>query len=253
MIQPILLAVAFAIVACIYASVGFGGGSSYLALLIFAGYPPDFVRAAALLCNITVTLSGSLRLLRAALVPVRVVAWMCAASIPASFLAGSVNLDVHTFRTLAGLCLTAAGLLLLMPAQHTDAAVSLLTLSHRKAALLALLAGLPLGVLAGLTGIGGGIYLSPLLHLTRIGRTREIAATCSVFILLNSIAGLLGRLTQVTSVTPSHLSTLLVLNAAVLCGGWLGTSWLTQRFDRPIVCRITGILIILVGVGLFVR
>jgi uncharacterized membrane protein YfcA len=215
---------AFFATALLYASVGFGGGSTYNALLSLAGFSFVLLPIVSLCCNVVVVGGGTIRFARAGVTPWRQALVLSLVAAPLAFLGGRTPIREETFLVLLGLSLIAAGLTLLLPRRSEEAS------QPTRAARLMPLVAAPLGYLAGLVGIGGGIFLAPLLHLTRWGSGKAIAATTSLFILINSLAGLYGQLDKNgPGVFGMALSGALPLLIAVVLGGQLG-SLLALRF-----------------------
>ena len=224
--------------ALLYASVGFGGGSTYNALLSLAGFDYRLLPIVSLCCNVVVVTGGTIRFARAGTLPWRPALTLSLVAAPLAFLGGLTPIREATFLLLLGLSLIAAGLALFVPrapdAQTRPAA----------AAQWMGLAAAPLGYLAGLVGIGGGIFLAPLLHLTRWAGTRQIAATASLFILINSLAGLTGQLVKNgPEYFADALAPALPLLVAVVLGGQLGSllalRWLPERVIRWLTAALT--------------
>ncbi len=235
------LVAAFFLTALLYASVGFGGGSTYIALLVLAGVSAQLVPVVAPLCNIVVVTGGTIRFARAGLVPWRRVLPLVSVSAPLAYLGGLTPIKQATFIAILGVSLFVAGLLLLF--QRTRAAeTTRKTTTATDAAL-----GGAVGYLSGLVGIGGGIFLSPLQHLMRWAPPRQIAATASVFILVNSVAGLAGQLTKLGTAGIANLVDFWPLLVAVLVGGQIGTHAGIKLFSEPMVRRATGVLILYVA------
>lgn len=235
------LMAAFAVIAFVYASVGFGGGSSYTALLAVSGMSTAAIPVLSLGCNLVVSGGGSLRFFRAGHFPVRRMAPLLALSLPAAFLAGSYRIAPGAYLLLLGLALAVASGLLAWRAPSTgDEPLRPFPLP------IALLVGAGLGTLSGLTGIGGGIYLSPLLMLCRWARPKEAAATASLYILLNSLAGLAGQLSKPGAREAVHLLPGLII--AVLIGGSLGSSFGAGKLPAHRLRQLTAVLIGLVAV-----
>lgn len=237
----IFLVVAFFLTALLYASVGFGGGSTYIALLVLAGVSAQLVPVVAPMCNIVVVTGGTIRFARAGLVPWRRVLPLVIVSAPLAYLGGLTPIKQATFIALLGTSLFVAGLLLVF--QRTRAAEATRnTTTVGDAAL-----GGAVGYLSGLVGIGGGIFLSPLQHLMRWASPRQIAATASVFILVNSLAGLAGQLTKLGTSGVASLVDFWPLLLAVLVGGQIGSHAGIRLFSEPAVRRATGVLILYVS------
>jgi uncharacterized membrane protein YfcA len=243
------LAALFAVTAALYAMVGFGGGSTYNALLVLAEVDYRLLPSIALVCNLIVVAGGSWRYARAGHLDWRFVAPFVLLSMPMAWLGGRLPIGRETFVLLLGLSLLAAGLLMLFERRDPVAAKPVLRSPAQLALATALGAGI--GLLSGLVGIGGGIFLAPLLHTLRLATPKAIAATASVFILLNSLAGLVGQAGKLGSL--DHGSAMLEwwpLFLAVLVGGQLG-SWLgAGRFSERTVKRLTAVLVLYVAIRL---
>ncbi len=236
-----LLAAAFFLTALLYASVGFGGGSTYIALLVLAGVSAQLVPVIAPFCNIVVVTGGTIRFWRAGLVPWRRVLPLVIISAPLAYLGGLTPIKQATFIALLGASLFVAGLLLVFQRHRASLDVRQTT-TVTDAAI-----GGAVGYLSGLVGIGGGIFLSPLQHLMRWATPRQIAATASVFILVNSLAGLAGQLTKLGTAGLASLAPFWPLIVAVLVGGQIGSHAGIRLFSEPAVRRATGILILYVA------
>lgn len=239
------LAALFALTALLYAMVGFGGGSTYNALLVLAEVDYRLLPSIALVCNLIVVSGGAWRYARAGHLDARFVAPFVLLSMPMAWLGGRLPIGREAFVLLLGLALLAAGLLMLFERREANAAPPRRTPGQFA---LALALGAGIGLLSGLVGIGGGIFLAPLLHTLRLATPKAIAATASVFILLNSLAGLAGQATKLGGV--DHVGELLAwwpLFLAVLAGGQLG-SWLgAGRFSERTVKRLTAVLVLYVA------
>jgi uncharacterized membrane protein YfcA len=233
-----LLVAGFFLTALLYAAVGFGGGSTYSALLTFAGFDYRLLPIVSLACNVVVVTGGTIRFARAGEMPWKGALSLSLIAAPLAFLGGLTPIKQETFLFLLGLSLVAAGLALFLPrAPESEAKPSAF-------ARFAPFAVAPLGYLAGLVGIGGGIFLAPLLHLSRWAKARQIAATCSLFILVNSVAGLIGQLSKNGPERFGEaLSGALPLLLAVVIGGQLGSllalRWLPERVIRWLTAALT--------------
>lgn len=233
---PLILG--FFVTALLYAAVGFGGGSTYSALLSLAGFDYRLLPIVSLACNVVVVTGGTLRFARAGEVPWKGALTLALIAAPMAFLGGLTPVRQATFLTLLGLSLIFAGLALLLPrAPEREGAPA-------APAKFMPLAAAPLGYLAGLTGIGGGIFLAPLLHLTRWNSARKIAASASLFILINSLSGLVGQLSKHGAERFGEaLSGALPLLVAVVIGGQLGSllalRWLPERVIRWLTAALT--------------
>jgi uncharacterized protein len=237
-----LLAALFGVIALLYASVGFGGGSSYLALLVLWGLPFAIIPMLALACNIIVVSGSSLHYVQAGHFNKRLLAPYLIGSIPFSYLGGTLTIGQVLFEWLIFLSLLIAGLLLVWQHKAFDDPHA----NYRIPSLsLAITVGAVLGFLSGIIGIGGGIFLAPVLHLLRAGTPRQIATTASLFILINSTAGLLGHLQKsgFSEMLLAHWPLLL----AVFVGGQIGNLLSLKYFPRRILVLITGLLVLFVS------
>jgi uncharacterized protein len=226
----------FALVALIYASVGFGGGSTYTALLGLWGVDYKLIPIIALLCNIVVVTGGSVRFVRADLVTWPKVVPLLMVSAPLAFIGGLVPLKQWLFLMILGGALLLSAIALI--AQTDKMAPRKLPRS------VLLLISAAVGLLAGLSGIGGGIFMAPVLHLIRWADGRRIAAFASLYILINSITGLAG---QIIKAGPQSLADPATeywpLMIAVFVGGQLG-SMLGMRFLTPRLLRTMTALLV---------
>ncbi len=242
------LAPLFALTALIYASVGFAGGSTYTALLVLAGIAPAAVPLISLACNIVVSTGGVLRFARAGQIPWRRAWPLLVLSVPMAWLGGRMPIGQHLFILLLGGSLLVAGALLLVTG---NGGAEEGAQPPSGPGWPALLAAPVLGLLSGLVGIGGGIFLAPLLHLIRWDRAQRVAGTASLFILANSVSGLIGQMVKQTgaaALTEAQGWWGLVL--AVLIGGQIG-SWLGVRILPPVLIRrVTGVVVILAAIRL---
>lgn len=244
---PALLALAFLVTALLYASVGFGGGSTYSALLALSGLDYRLLPLISLACNIVVVTGSSIRFARAGLTPWRKAAVIVMLGAPLSFLGGLTPIKEAMFLTLLGASLVLTSLTMLIPVRENAEG------TPTQAAKWMPLAAAPLGYFAGLVGIGGGIFLSPLLHLARWHEARGIAATASLFILVNSLFGLAGQMVKNgPGLFGQALGAALPLLVAVVIGGQIG-SLLAARLLPPQWIRwLTAALVLVVGVRLLI-
>jgi uncharacterized membrane protein YfcA len=224
-----------AIAAVLYSSVGHGGASAYLAVMALFGVPPPVTKPAALVMNLAVAGVGTLRFATASLVPWRMVGPLCAGSIPAAYVGGMIALPTRAHRALLGAVLLFAAVRLAM--RHSGD-----SLRPPPPALGLAAIGVLFGFVAGLTGVGGGIFLSPLLILARWKEPRRTAGASAVFILVNSAAGLAGHLAGGGSVPAAAAP----LTAVALAGGLLG-SWLGAKRLVPIAIRRLLALVLLIA------
>jgi uncharacterized membrane protein YfcA len=242
---PALLALAFLVTALLYASVGFGGGSTYAALLALSGLDYRLLPLVALACNIVVVAGGSIRFARAGLTPWRRAALIVALGAPLSFLGGLTPIMEESFLMLLGSSLVLTALTMLIPLREGGEG------ALNRFARFMPLAAAPLGYLAGLVGIGGGIFLAPLLHLVRWHEARGIAATASLFILVNSLFGLAGQLVKNgPDLFGAALGAALPLLVAVVIGGQVGSLMAARLLPPKWIRWLTALLVLVVGVRL---
>ena len=186
----IILSILFFITAILYSSVGFGGGSTYLALLVIWGIPYYIVPIIALLCNIIVVSGNSYNYIRAKNYNFKLLAPFLIGSIPLAFYGGNLLIQKEVFEILLFLVLSVAGFLLLINNKsYEDKYLIIKKINF----FVAIFVGAILGLVSGTVGIGGGIFLSPILFLLKAEKPRVIATTASLFILVNSIFGILRK------------------------------------------------------------
>jgi len=240
----IWLAAAFFVTALLYASVGFGGGSTYSALLALWGFDYRLLPILSLICNIAVVTGSTVRFARASVTPWIGALLLTGLAAPAAFVGGLTPIREDAFFTLLGGSLVLAGLALLIPRAAADDAPSRLSKFMP-------IAALPLGYISGLVGIGGGIFLAPLLHLARWNNAKAIAATASLFILVNSLFGLAGQLIKNGSATLAEAAAFgLPLMIAVVIGGQIGSLLALRLFPAKVIRALTAALTIWVGARL---
>ena len=239
-----LLPALFFFVALVYSSVGFAGGSSYLALLQIHGTPSHLLPLISLGCNLIVSAQGFAQFARAGHFSLRRSLPFVALSVPAAYLGGLYPIREKTFFLLLALSLSAAGILLLVPLKPGKPVE---TPFRRLMGRFGPLLGAPLGLLSGIVGIGGGI-----LHLARWAPEREIAALAACFIFTNSISGLAGQL-QKQGWHPAGLESYWLLPFAVLAGGLIGARSGALLLPAVRIRQITGLLVILVAFNLWMK
>lgn len=239
----IWLAGLFALVALVYASVGFGGGSTYTALLALWGVDYRLIPVIALICNIIVVSGGTVRFVRAGLISCREVAPLLLISAPLAFAGGLVPLKQWLFLgILGGALLLSAIALLVQSDKMTERTLSkpvLMTISGA------------VGLLAGLSGIGGGIFMAPVLHLIRWAAPRRIAAFASLYILINSAAGLFGQIIKSGAQSLAEPAMQYgILLGAVFVGGQLGSMFGMRYLSPRLLRSLTAVLVGYVAVRL---
>lgn len=242
---PVMLAIAFLVTALLYASVGFGGGSTYSALLALSGLDYRLLPLVSLACNIVVVSGSSIRFARAGLIPWKKALVIVALGAPASFLGGLTPIKEATFLALLGGSLVLTALTMLVPVRENA------TETPSRAARFMPLAAAPLGYFAGVVGIGGGIFLAPLLHLCRWHQARGIAATASLFILVNSLFGLAGQMAKNgPGLFGTAIGAALPLLIAVVIGGQIGSLFAARILPPQWIRWLTALLVAVVGVRL---
>jgi uncharacterized protein len=240
MLHPELI-LFFALIAFIYASVGFGGGSSYLAVLVFYSLPFKETRLIALVCNIIVVTGGTLVFIKHKQVDWKKIIPLVLAGVIMAFLGARVKLSQESFFILLGFSLIIASVLLWVKTKANGSEKKEKASFIRDAVL-----GASIGFLSGMVGIGGGIFLSPLLNLMRWDVPKKIAATASIFILVNSVGGIAGQFSQFTP--DINYTRVILLGLAVFIGGQFGSRIGVIKFDQLVVKRVTAILVFVAGV-----
>ena len=238
----IILSILFFITAILYSSVGFGGGSTYLALLLIWGIPYYIVPIIALLCNIIVVSGNSYNYIRAKNYNFKLLAPFLIGSIPFAFFGGTLLIQKEIFEILLFLVLSVAGFLLLVNNKsYDDKYFTIKKINF----FIAIFVGAILGLVSGTIGIGGGIFLSPILFLLKAEKPRIIATTASLFILINSIFGILGQLTK--ELVFNEIINYWALFLFVLIGGFIGNYINLKIFSNRVLAIITSFLVIFVA------
>ncbi|MGH8676425.1 MAG: sulfite exporter TauE/SafE family protein [Burkholderiales bacterium] len=235
-----LLAAGMLVAAFVYATVGHGGASAYLAVMALAGVAPQEMRPVALLLNVFVSAIATFKFHRAGHFRWRLFWPFAIVSIPMAFVGGAITLPGHAYKILVGVVLVYAGWQLWLSARAGDEIRPL-----RDPPLASAMGiGAAMGLLAGLTGVGGGIFLSPLLLMLGWAGTKQTSAVAAPFILVNSLAGLAAGFALRVSTLPDHVW---ILAAAVLVGGWVGAEYGARRFANPIVRRFLAVVLAVAG------
>jgi uncharacterized membrane protein YfcA len=235
----IFLIVAIFTVAFFYSSVGHGGATGYLAALALIGIAPASARVAVLIANIFVASIAWWQFWRAGHFDWKILFLFAVASMPCAWLGSKVHISPRTYKFILGGVLSAAGLILLFRARwQTDD-----VLIKKCFWPLGLLVGAVLGFLAGLTGIGGGVFLSPVLYLFRWAKPKTTGGIAAGFIILNSIAGLIGTGREKIL----HAGPLLWLTWPAVMGALLGTHFGARRWSSVAFSRVLACVLIFAG------
>ena len=243
-----LLAILFLVTAILYSSVGFGGGSTYLALLLIWGIPYFIFPVIALSCNIIVVSGNCFNYIRAGNLNLKLLIPYLVGSIPLAYIGGSLPIEKKLFEILLFLVLVTTGTLLLFNFKSYDDREE----SYRKIPVsISILIGGLLGFISGVVGIGGGIFLSPILFLIRADRPKYIVTTASLFILINSISGIIGQLTKNAVLT--EIQNYWYLLIAVLIGGQIGNFLNLKIFPVRVLALVTAALVLFVVIRMGFR
>ena len=244
----IILSIFFFITAILYSSVGFGGGSTYLALLLIWDIPYYIFPVIALICNIIVVTGNSINYVRAGNHNFRLIIPFLVGSIPLSFFGGTLTINKETFEILLFIVLLCAGLLLLINNKsYLDKNIIIKKINL----FVSISIGSVLGLISGIVGIGGGIFLSPILFLLKADKPKNIVTTASLFILINSISGVLGQLTK--KIVLIEILFYWQLFFAVLIGGLIGNYLNLKILTNRILAVITSLLVIFVAIRMFLK
>ena len=244
----IILSILFFVTAIFYSSVGFGGGSTYLAILLITGVPYYVFPALALICNIFVVSGNSYNYIRAGNLNLKLLTPYLIGSIPLAFIGGSLIISKNLFEIILFFILTVAGIVLLTNFKNYDDNEE----SYKNLPFfISILIGAALGFVSGIVGIGGGIFLSPILFLLKAGKPKHIVTAASLFILINSTSGIIGQLTK--NYVLMEISKYWYLILAVIIGGQIGNFLNLKIFPTRILALITGILVLFVAIRMGVK
>ena len=238
-----ILSFLFFLTSILYSSVGFGGGSTYLALLLIWGFPYKIFPVIALCCNIIVVSGNCFNYIKAGNFNLKLLAPYLTFSIPLSFIGGSLHINKNIFEILLFIVLTLAGLLLLLKFKSYDNEKEDLKKIPK---MISFFIGGVIGFISGVVGIGGGIFLSPILLLIKAGKTKDIATTASVFILINSIAGVGGHFTK--DFVLSEIVNYWPFFLLVFIGGQLGNLLNLKILSGRVLAFVTSSLVIFVAI-----
>ncbi len=242
----LLIAALIFVVAVLYSTVGHAGASGYLAAMALFGIAPVVMKPTALALNIIVAIVGTIRFLRAGFFSWRIFWPFAVASIPAAFIGGWITLPAVIYKAIVGAVLLYSAVRIFLTAKRADQQET-----HLPPIPAALIWGAAIGLLSGLTGVGGGIFLSPLLLMMGWARTKETSGVSVTFILVNSIAGLLGHGLFANLTTVAILPrTALIWAPAALIGGFIGTELGTRRLPIAGIRRWLSLVLVVAGLKL---
>ncbi len=242
----------FFIIAFIYSSVGLGGGSSYLALLAVFEFSHLMMPKIALICNLIVVIGGTFIFYKEGHLSLKKALPFVLGSIPLAYVGGLIIIDRDTFLLILATALFLSVLRIFAfpdTSGQKKSRMEALPVYYRWTIGLGI--GCLLGFLSGLVGIGGGIFLVPVLYVINWGKPKEIAALASFFILANSVSGLMGQFTK--SNVSDEYSVLIPLGLAVLVGGQLGSRLGARVFKEQVIKKLTAILILFVSLRIYYK
>lgn len=237
-VEDIILAALIFVAALLYSSVGHAGASGYLAAMALMGIAPAVMKPAALMLNILVAIIATAKYYRVGAFSWHLFWPFALASVPFAYLGGSLTLPDHIYQPLVGAVLIYSAWRVYRSALSTVKIVDV-----RPRLSLLFLAGAALGFLSGLTGVGGGIFLSPLLLLFRWAEVKVISGIAAAFILVNSIAGLLGVITT----SPELPSALPYWAVAAVAGGLVGAEFGSKRLGNPTIQKLLAVVLVIAG------
>ncbi len=239
----IILSILFFVTAILYASVGFGGGSTYLALMLIWDIPYYIFPVIALICNIFVVSGNSFNYIKAGNLNLKLLLPYLVGSIPLAFFGGSLQIDKSLFEIFLFIVLTLAGTMLLINFKSYDDNES----TYRNVPIfISILIGAILGFVSGVVGVGGGIFLSPILFLIKAAKPKHIVTAASLFIFINSISGVIGQLTK--NIVLSDISNYWHLFLVVIIGGHIGNYLNLKIFQTRFLALITSVLVLFVAI-----
>ena len=244
----IILSILFFVTAILYASVGFGGGSTYLALLLIWNIPYHIFPIIALLCNIFVVSGNSFNYIKAGNLNLKLLIPYLIGSVPLAFIGGSLPIEKNVFEIFLFIVLAIAGTLLLINFKSYDDNES----TYRNIPIfISIIIGAILGFVSGAVGVGGGIFLSPILFLVKAAKPKHIVTAASLFIFINSISGVIGQLTK--NIVLSDISNYWYLFLVVIIGGHIGNYLNLKIFPTRLLALITSVLVLFVAIRIGIK
>ena len=244
----IILSIFFLITSILYSSVGFGGGSTYLALMLIWEIPFFIIPILALCCNIIVVSGNSINYVRSGNFNLKLLFPYLLGSIPFAFFGASISISKELFEITLFVILSIAGIFLLIESKSfNNDQIKLNSIPK----VVSILIGSIIGFISGIVGIGGGIFLSPILFLMKAGYPKHIATTASLFILINSIFGVAGQLTK--DIVFDEFLNYWPLFLCVLAGGQIGNFLNIRLLSNKTLALITSVLVIFVAIRMGIR
>ena len=244
----IILTIFFFITAIFYSSIGFGGGSTYLALMLIWDIPYYIFPIIALICNIIVVTGNSINFLRTKNINITLLTPYLIGSIPFAFLGASISIDKDLFEVLLFFILLIAGIFLLFESKSFNKDQIVI---RQVSKVISIFIGSIIGFISGLVGIGGGIFLSPILFLLKAGYPKHITSTASLFILINSLFGVAGQLTK--DIVFNEFLNYWPLFIVVLIGGQIGSFLNIKFLSNKLLAIMTSFLVIFVAIRMGFR
>jgi len=239
--ETLFIAILFFAGAALYASVGHAGASAYLAVMGLYNFTPAAMKPTALALNVLVAAVATFKFYRAGLFSWKLFWPFAVVSVPAAFIGGATTLPARWYKVVVGIVLLYGAIWMIRSSLKP-----LNVTAHPPPLWAAIVAGLTIGFLSGLTGVGGGIFLSPLLLYMGWAETRATSGVAAPFILVNSIAGLLGHFSSVAELPPS----IPMWGVAVVLGGWLGASYGSKRAPAPVLRQLLALVLVVASVKL---
>jgi uncharacterized membrane protein YfcA len=243
-----ILTIFFFITAILYSSIGFGGGSTYLALMLIWDIPFYIFPIIALICNIIVVSGNSINFIRTKNINLNLLTPYLIGSVPFAFFGASISIEKNLFEILLFFILLIAGFFLLLESKSFNKdQITIRQISK----IFSIIIGSTIGFVSGLVGIGGGIFLSPILFLLKAGYPKHITSTASLFILINSIFGVAGQLTK--DIVLNEFFSYWPLFITVLIGGQIGSFLNIKFLSNKVLVIMTSFLVIFVAIRMGLR
>ena len=244
----IIITILFFITAILYSSIGFGGGSTYLALMLIWGIPYYIFPILALICNIIVVSGNSINFIKTKNINLSLLTPYLIGSVPFAFFGASISIDKNLFEIILFFILLIAGIFLLIENKSFNKDKIIIRNIPK---ILSIFIGSIIGFISGLVGIGGGIFLSPILFLLKAGYPKHITSTASIFILINSIFGIAGQLTK--NIVLDEFLNYWPFFLAVLIGGQIGSFLNVKILSNRILATMTSFLVIFVAIRMGIK